>query len=157
MHFATLLRTAYSAFVNMYGIFHNIPTMLLSTVTTANWRFTPIHMQEGKDNIGRQCSEIALSRKPFEIGRMYICTFLLRMANTMTSHNIDLSSWDILYKMCLTRILIWPSRLSRTSSVIWFVSLFPDHKIDLLMKCEFVFELQRCYILNSHESHHLLL
>jgi hypothetical protein len=28
---------------------------------------------------------------------MYICTFLLRMADTMTSQNIDLSSFDTLY------------------------------------------------------------
>jgi hypothetical protein len=43
--------------------------------------------------------EIALSRKPFGIGHMYIYTFLLRMTDTMTSQNIDLSSWYILY-MC---------------------------------------------------------
>jgi hypothetical protein len=41
-------------------------------------------------------SEIALSRKPFGIGHMYIYTFLLRMTDTMTSQNIDLSSWDTL-------------------------------------------------------------
>jgi hypothetical protein len=40
-------------------------------------------------------SEIALSRKPFGIGHMYIYTFLL----TMTSQNIDLSSWDTLYSV----------------------------------------------------------
>jgi hypothetical protein len=28
---------------------------------------------------------------------MYIHTFLLRMADTMTSQNIDLSYWDTLY------------------------------------------------------------
>jgi hypothetical protein len=28
---------------------------------------------------------------------MYIYTFLLRMTNTMTSQNIDLSSWDTMY------------------------------------------------------------
>jgi hypothetical protein len=43
-------------------------------------------------------SEISLSQKPFGIGHIYIYTFLLRMADTMTSQNIDLSSWDILYK-----------------------------------------------------------
>jgi hypothetical protein len=42
--------------------------------------------------------EIALSRKLFEIGYVYIYTFLLRLADTMTSRNIDLSSWDTLYK-----------------------------------------------------------
>jgi hypothetical protein len=41
--------------------------------------------------------EITLSRKPFGIGHMHIYTFLLRMTDTMTSQNIDLSSWDILY------------------------------------------------------------
>jgi hypothetical protein len=43
------------------------------------------------------CSEIALSRKPFGVGHMYIYTFLLRMTDTVTSQNIDLSSWDTLY------------------------------------------------------------
>jgi hypothetical protein len=42
-------------------------------------------------------SEIALSRKPFGIERMYIYTILLRMTDTVTSQNIDLSSWDLLY------------------------------------------------------------
>jgi hypothetical protein len=40
-------------------------------------------------------SEIALSQKPFGIGHMHIYTFLLRMTDTMTSQDIDLSSWDI--------------------------------------------------------------
>jgi hypothetical protein len=48
--------------------------------------------------VARLYSEIAVSRKPFGIGHMYIYTFLLRMTDTMTSHNIDLSSWDILYR-----------------------------------------------------------
>jgi hypothetical protein len=43
-------------------------------------------------------SEIALSRKPFGIGHMYIYIILLRMTDTMTSQNIDLSSSDSLYK-----------------------------------------------------------
>jgi hypothetical protein len=42
-------------------------------------------------------SEIALSRKPFGIGHTYIYTFLLRMTDTMTSQNTDLSFWDTLY------------------------------------------------------------
>jgi hypothetical protein len=33
-------------------------------------------------------SEIAISRKPFGIGHMYIYTFLLRMTDTRTSQNI---------------------------------------------------------------------
>jgi hypothetical protein len=37
-------------------------------------------------------SEIALSRKPFGIGHMYIYGFLLGMTDTVTSQNIDLSS-----------------------------------------------------------------
>jgi hypothetical protein len=39
-------------------------------------------------------SEISVSRKSFEIGHMYIYTFLLRMTGTMTSQNVDFSSWD---------------------------------------------------------------
>jgi hypothetical protein len=46
----------------------------------------------------RLYSEIVLSRKPFEVGQMYIHTFLLRMTDIMNSQNIDLSSWDTLYK-----------------------------------------------------------
>jgi hypothetical protein len=48
-----------------------------------------------------QYSETALSRKPFGIGHMYIYTsfFWLRMADTMASQTIDLSSWDTLYNL----------------------------------------------------------
>jgi hypothetical protein len=49
-------------------------------------------------HVARLYSEIALSRKPFWIGHMYIYTFLLRMADIMTTLNIDLSSWDTLWK-----------------------------------------------------------
>jgi hypothetical protein len=42
-------------------------------------------------------SEIAVSRKLFGIVHTYIYTFLLRMTDTVTSQNIDLSSWDTLY------------------------------------------------------------
>jgi hypothetical protein len=44
--------------------------------------------------VARLYSEIALPRKPFGIGHMYIYTVLLRMTGTMTSQNTDLSSWD---------------------------------------------------------------
>jgi len=47
-----------------------------------------------KDKSKLLFSEIALSQKPFGIGHMYIYTFLLRMTDTMTSQNIDISSWD---------------------------------------------------------------
>jgi hypothetical protein len=49
------------------------------------------------------CSEVALFRKPFGIGHMYIYNFLLRMADTMTFQNINLSFGDTLY--------IWSVRL----------------------------------------------
>jgi hypothetical protein len=42
-------------------------------------------------------SETAPSWKPFSIGHMYIHTSWLRMTDTMTSQNIDLSSWDTMY------------------------------------------------------------
>jgi hypothetical protein len=57
-------------------------------------------------------SEIALSRKPFGIGRMYIYTFLFRMTDTMTSKNIDPSSWDILYKLELEMEITCSLRIS---------------------------------------------
>jgi hypothetical protein len=36
-------------------------------------------------------SKIALSRKLFGIGHMYMYTFLLRMTDTMTSQSIEIS------------------------------------------------------------------
>jgi hypothetical protein len=42
-------------------------------------------------------SVIVLSREPVGIGHMCIYTFLLRVADIMTSQNIDLPSWDTLY------------------------------------------------------------
>jgi hypothetical protein len=49
--------------------------------------------------VARLYREIALSRKPFGIGHMYILTFLLRMTDTVTSQNTDLSSWDTLHRV----------------------------------------------------------
>jgi hypothetical protein len=43
-------------------------------------------------------NEITSSQKPFGIGHLYIYTLLLRMTDTMASQNIDLSSWDTLYR-----------------------------------------------------------
>ena len=48
-------------------------------------------------------SEIALSRKPFRIGHTYIYTFSLRMTDTMTSQNIDISSWVICISLLVDR------------------------------------------------------
>jgi hypothetical protein len=49
--------------------------------------------------------EIALSRKPFGIGHMYMYTFFfLRLTDTMTS-NTDLSSWNTLYRFYSTKTL----------------------------------------------------
>jgi hypothetical protein len=42
-------------------------------------------------------SEIAGPRKTFGRGHMYIYIFFFRMTYNLTSQNIDLSSWDILY------------------------------------------------------------
>jgi hypothetical protein len=38
----------------------------------------------------------------FGIEHMYIYTLLLRIIDTVTSQNIDLSSWDILYIACVS-------------------------------------------------------
>ena len=98
----------------MCGIFHYTHTMSLSTATTANWRFTPIHMLqtvaqyggERRTTLGAKFkllySEISLSLKPFGIRHMYIYTFLLSMTDTVTSQNIDLSSWDTRYNTTST-------------------------------------------------------
>jgi hypothetical protein len=47
-------------------------------------------------HVDRLYSEIALSRKQFGIGHVYIYTFCL-MTDTMASRNIDLFSWNTLY------------------------------------------------------------
>jgi hypothetical protein len=132
MHFTTHARTvyiisAYSSFVKMCSIFHNTPTMSLSTVTTANWRFTLIDIREGRTTLGVKSkllySEIALSWKPLGIGHMYILNFSLRMAGTMTSQNIDLSYWDSLWRWYNNTIIV----LWTLSSVLFFNYL--KHKI----------------------------
>jgi hypothetical protein len=62
------------------------------------WRSTG----EGRTILGAKfkllCSEIALSRKLLGIGHMYIYNFLFTISDNMTSQNIDLTSWDILYR-----------------------------------------------------------
>ena len=50
-------------------------------------------------------SEIAVSLKPFAIGNMYMYTVLLRMADIVTSQNIDISSWNTLYNWCGLQIV----------------------------------------------------
>jgi hypothetical protein len=50
-------------------------------------------------------SEIALSRKPFGTGHMYIYTFLLGITDTMTSQIIKLSSWDTLCSLDADSVL----------------------------------------------------
>lgn len=42
-------------------------------------------------------SEISLFRQPFAVGHVYMYSALLRMSNTMTSQNSDISSCDTLY------------------------------------------------------------
>jgi hypothetical protein len=61
----------------------------------------------GKDNTGRpsQTTKMALTRKPFGIGHMFLYSFLFRMTDTMTSQNIVLSSWDTL--MSLSTDILW--------------------------------------------------
>jgi hypothetical protein len=64
-------------------------------------------MAGGKDNIGRQIQNTVLwSSSILETVGNRTCTYtvLLRMTDTMTSQNIDLSSWDTLY-MSQTNIL----------------------------------------------------
>jgi hypothetical protein len=60
--------------------------------------------REGRTLLSAQdnplCSQMALSRKPFGIGHMFIQSFMLRMTVTMTSQNIDISFWDT----CILRI-----------------------------------------------------
>jgi hypothetical protein len=86
--------SAYSAFVRMCGIFHSTPTVSLSRVTTANWRFTPTYMRDARTTLGSKSkllySELAVSRNPFGIGHMYIHTYTV---------------------CCLERPIQWPPRI----------------------------------------------
>jgi hypothetical protein len=97
-----------------YNTFSKIPpsTSVHFAIRVKTWRVTRLYSV--------QCSvlysETALSRKPFRIVRMYIYTFLTRMADTMTSQN-NFSSWDTLYMVihvnCYTvlyslwRLYVW--------------------------------------------------
>jgi hypothetical protein len=94
MHFETRVRTvygisAYSAFAKMPGIFHDIPTMSLSTVTTANWHFITIHMREARTILGAKSkllhSETALPRNRSEKDTCKYTLFCLK--------------WPILYDL----------------------------------------------------------
>jgi hypothetical protein len=74
-----------------YNPFSKIPasTSMHFPTSVRTWRVARLYSV--------QSNTIGLSRKPFGIGHMHIYTFLLRMTDTMTSQNIDLSSWDTLY------------------------------------------------------------
>jgi hypothetical protein len=64
--------------------------------------------REGRTILGPKSkllySVIALSRKPLGIGHMYIYNFFAK--NYGFSHNIDLSSWDILYILSCSEVTI---------------------------------------------------
>jgi hypothetical protein len=55
--------------------------------------------------VARLYSEIALSRKPFGIGHMYIYSFLLRMTDTMISQNTDIFSLDTLCSLATQSVV----------------------------------------------------
>jgi hypothetical protein len=65
---------------------------------TTNTNIRKVHNISFLSTILELYSEMALYRKPLRVGHIYIYTFLLRMTDTMTSQNIDISSWDNLYK-----------------------------------------------------------
>ena len=113
--------STYSASVKMCGILHSTPTMPFPSVTATIHLVTAIDhssrlmlptdshasysgsvWREWRTVLGAKSkllySEMALCRKPFGIGHTYMYTFLLRMTDTMTSQNIDISSWDTLCK-----------------------------------------------------------
>jgi hypothetical protein len=74
-----------------YNTFSKIPpsTSMHFATRARTWRVARLYSV--------QCSEVALSRKPFGIGHMYTYTFLLLMTDTVTSQNTDLSSWATLH------------------------------------------------------------
>jgi hypothetical protein len=72
---------------------------MTDTMTSQNIDLPSRNRVGAKDNIWRpsQTTKMALSRKPFGKGHMFVYSFLLRMTDTMTSQKIVLSSWDTLY------------------------------------------------------------
>jgi hypothetical protein len=82
--------------------------------------------------VARLHSETALSLKPFGLGHMYIYTFLRRMTDTMTSQNIDLSSWDTLYSLTTDSLVIKSTekkhRTARLPFKIWTQSLLNTNR-----------------------------
>jgi hypothetical protein len=65
-------------------------------------------------------SETALTRKRFGIGYVYIYIFVfLRMTDTVTSQDIDLSSWNTLYK----KIAVLIFAAVTTSSLTGYIAL----------------------------------
>jgi hypothetical protein len=88
---------------------------MTDTMTSQNIDLPSRNRARWKDNTGRpsQTTKMALSRKPFGIGHIFIKSFLLRMTDTMTSQNIDLSSWDTLYNSSTTDMLRIESRQGR--------------------------------------------
>jgi hypothetical protein len=75
--------------------------------------------------VARLYSEIVLSRKPFGIGHMYMYNFWLRMTDTVTSQNIDLSSWDTLYSRKIIRFDTFRAELTQTNSDFCLLSPIP--------------------------------
>jgi hypothetical protein len=70
---------------------------MTDTMTSQNIDLLSRSRVGGRDNTWRpnQTTKMALTRKPFGIGHMFIKSFLLRMTDTMTSQNIVLSSWTL--------------------------------------------------------------
>jgi hypothetical protein len=94
--------------MSIYSIYEDVrhfsPHSYNVTINSHNGQltlYTLIHMREGRTILGAKSelpySETAPSRNPLGVGNMYIYNFMLRMTDTMTSQNTDLSSWDILY------------------------------------------------------------
>jgi hypothetical protein len=61
-----------------------------------------------------------------------------------------------LYGMESTLILICPSRLLRTSSLVWLMSLLPEHKIVLLLQCVLIV-IQRSSVIAKVCMNHITL
>jgi hypothetical protein len=86
--------------------------------------------------VARLYSEIALSWKPFGIGHMYIYSFFLRMIDTVTSQNTDLSSWDTRY-----------FELQRQIAIDYFLSeCVPHLRERIISQNVFVFYYSNLYV-----------
>lgn len=109
----------YSTCVNMRDVFNNTwASLSLPTVTTVNWRMTYVaqyrtwfrklraHRRIGTEEDCTPHSKNFISLTIHNYTDIHM-NFLFTMTNTVSSHNIDFSSWITLYTDRISAGLLW--------------------------------------------------